>query len=106
MAQDDRNIYEVFRDLVKKICDQIREDEVELMNNIAQFDMRIPQYGSEGIPHLREEIQELIREWKKNKKISPSNKKILADLEKESSRLQPDVLSEEVRTGGYKINLI
>ena len=25
MAQDDRNIYEVFRDLVKKICDQIRE---------------------------------------------------------------------------------
>ena len=102
MYIDKRNIFEVLRDMVNKLNDKLPEDEVEMLSNLAKFDLRIPQISQNGIPMIQQEIMDLTKQWKK-RKLSDKTMKIIKETQETVGQLKDECLPEAARKGGFSI---
>ena len=61
---DNRNILEVFRDVLGVIMDKYSKEDLEFLSRCVGYDVTIPQYSSSGVPMTQSLLNTLIREYK------------------------------------------
>ena len=103
MYTDQRNIYEIFRDLIKKINDQIPKNQIENFINICKYDIRIPQYSENGLCMLKEDIAKLVKDWRRQGNLSIKDKTTIDEIEKFNDEINEETLPKEVKDGGYTV---
>ena len=103
MYQDNRSIYEIFKNMILKLNDKFSPEDTQILSDMCSFDLRVPQYSPSGVCMLKEEVAELVREWKKQKDLSPSSLKIIEETEQALTKLDETILPPKARAGGFSI---
>ena len=103
MYSDKRDIYQIFRDLIMKITDKIPKDDIDTYNTMCGYDLRIPQYSPSGVPMLKEEIQDLMRQFKKQHNLDRKKIKTIEETEAITSLLPNDAIPDSARKGGFTV---
>ena len=62
--KDDRNVLEVFRDVLGVIMDKYSEEDLDFLSRCVGYNVTVPQYSSSGVPMTQSLLNTLIREYK------------------------------------------
>ena len=73
---DNRNILEVFRDIIGILMDQYSPDDLDFLSRCVGYDVSVPQYSSTGVPMTQSLLNVLIREYKQVNGFKNVNKNI------------------------------
>ena len=90
MYQDNRSIYEIFKNLIFKLNDKFSPEDTQLLSEMCSFDLRVPQYTPSGVCMLKEEVADLVRDWKKQRNLSASSLKTIEETEQALAKMDDD----------------
>ena len=88
---DNRNILEVFRDIIGILMDQYSPDDLDFLSRCVGYDVSVPQYSSTGVPMTQSLLNVLIREYKQVNGFKNVNK----CLEEFATRVEEAAEEEE-----------
>ena len=101
---DKRDIIEIVRDLCVKLTrGRVPEELKHFYDTICKYDTSQRLVTPGGLPLLREEILERMKNWKNKEKASEQDKKIMSEIEQEAEKMKEDEPEYGRDTGQFSL---
>ena len=102
MYKDKRDQYEVFRDILLKLNQTYTPEVYQLYCDIANYDVKTPTYSKTGMSMLKEDVDKLIKDFKKGK-LNPKQKRQVDECQDLVANLTESELNNNIKYG-YSVN--
>ena len=99
--KDQRDLLQVFHDLILKINHKIKPELAAEYQEYCQYNIMVPQVSKNGIHFLREDMNRLLKDFKRNKEFKSSP--LIADCEKLLKNTDGSNIPDAIKNAGYHV---